>query len=80
MSAAPNPAEVLMGTPTLIVPPATVDTFVATDFPLIIATDFRGIVRYIQPAPDNALVRDGLIDQLAERVTQQWPGLERELR
>ena len=77
ISAAPNPAEVLMGTPTLIVPPTTVDTFVATDFPLIIATDFRGIVRYIQPAPDNALVRDGLIDQLAERILQQWPGLER---
>ena len=77
ISAAPNPAEVLMGTPTLVVPPATIDIFVATDFPLIIVTDFRGIVRYIQPAPDNALVRDGLVDQLADRVTQQWPGLER---
>ena len=80
ISAAPNPAEVLMGTPTLVVPPATIDTFVATDFPLIIVTDFRGIVRYIQPAPDNALVRDGLIDQLADRVTQQWPGLDRDIR
>jgi hypothetical protein len=80
MSAAPNPAEVLMGTPTLIVPPATLDTFVSTDFPLIIVTDFRGIVRYIQPAPDNALVRDGLIDQLADRVTEQWGGLERDVR
>ena len=80
ISAAPNPAEVLMGTPTLVVPPATVDTFVATDFPLIIVTDLRGIVRYIQPAPDNALVRDGLIDQLADRVTQQWAGLERDIR
>jgi hypothetical protein len=80
MSAAPNPAEILMGTPTLIVPPATLDTFVSTDFPLIIVTDFRGIVRYIQPAPDNALVRDGLIDQLADRVTEQWGVLERDVR
>jgi hypothetical protein len=50
-----------------------VNTFGATDFPLIVVTDHRGIVRYIQPAPDNALVHDGLVDQLALRVAEQWP-------
>jgi hypothetical protein len=32
------------------------------------------------PAPYSALVRDGLVAQLADRVTQQWPGLERDIR
>jgi hypothetical protein len=73
MTGGPIPAEVLLGTPTLIVPVETVKTFAATDFPLIIVTDYRGIVRYIQSAPDNALVRNGLIDQLADRVIEQWP-------
>jgi hypothetical protein len=69
----PIPSEILLGTPTLIVPTEMVNTFGATDFPLIVVTDHRGIVRYIQPAPDNALVHDGLVDQLALRVAEQWP-------
>lgn len=72
----PFPSEVLLGTPTLIVPTEMVNTYGATDFPLIIVTDHRGIVRYIQPAPDNALVHDGLVDQLAARVAEQWPPSE----
>jgi hypothetical protein len=51
----------------------TLNTFVATDFPVIVATDHDGIVRYIRPAPDNALVQGGLIDQIAERILDQWP-------
>lgn len=66
-------AEQLVGTPTLIVPNRTVDTFVATDFPLLIVTDGHGIVRYIGIAPNNALVEGGLIYQVAERVLEQWP-------
>jgi hypothetical protein len=73
VSVKPIPAAILMGSPTLIVPPNIIDTFVATDFPLIIATDHDGIVRYIRPAPDNALVKDGLIDQIADRILEQWP-------
>jgi hypothetical protein len=69
----PVPAQLLMGTPTLIVPPAMLDTFVATDFPLIIATDYEGVVRYIQIAPDNALVPGGLAEQIVDRITEQWP-------
>jgi thiol-disulfide isomerase/thioredoxin len=69
----PVPAQLLVGTPTLIVRPQTLDTFVATDFPLIIATDYEGIVRYIQIAPDNALVAGGLAEQIVDRITEQWP-------
>jgi hypothetical protein len=73
LSAKPIPAQLLMGTPTLIVPPETLNTFVATDFPLLIATDDKGIVRYIQTAPDNALVPGGLAEQIADRIMEQWP-------
>lgn len=73
VSVRPIPSELLLSTPTLIVPAGTLNTFVATDFPLIIATDLDGIVRYIRPAPDNALVPGGLIEQIAERILEQWP-------
>jgi hypothetical protein len=73
LSVRPIPAVLLLNTPTLIVPTETLDTFVASDFPLIIATDHDGIVRYIRPAPDNALVEGGLIDQIADRILEQWP-------
>jgi thiol-disulfide isomerase/thioredoxin len=73
LSAKPIPAELLLGTPTLIVPPETVNTFVGTDFPLLIATDHQGIVRYIQIAPQNALVPGGLAEQIADRIMYQWP-------
>jgi hypothetical protein len=73
VSVKPIPAAILIGTPTLIVPMEILDTFVATDFPLIIATDHDGIVRYIRPAPDNAVVAGGLVDQIADRIMEQWP-------
>ena len=69
----PVPSELLLGTPTLIVHTETLNTFVANDVPLIVATDHSGIVRYLRPAPDNALVQGGLIDQIAARILEQWP-------
>jgi hypothetical protein len=69
----PMASELLLGTPTLIVPTETLNTFVANDVPLIVATDHEGLVRYIRPAPDNALVQGGLIDQIAARILYQWP-------
>jgi len=69
----PTPAELLAGTPTLIVPSETVDTFVATDYPLLIGTDHDGIVRAIIVAPDTALVPGGLVEQLAEHILSHWP-------
>jgi thiol-disulfide isomerase/thioredoxin len=73
----PSAAELLAGTPTVIVPVGTMDTFVATDFPLLIVTDGQGIVRYLGTLPENGLVDGGLLDQVAERVMEQWPSSER---
>jgi len=67
------PAELLAGTPTLIVPSDTVNAFVATDYPLVIATDHDGIVRAIVVAPDNALVMGGMVEQLAQHIVSHWP-------
>ena len=69
----PTAAELLAGTPTLVVPNQTLTSFVATDFPLIVVADHSGIVRSIQVAPENALVADSLIDQIVDRVIEQWP-------
>jgi len=66
-------AMFLAGSPTIVVPNETLNTFVATDFPLIIVTDHNGIVRDIQLAPDNALVPGGLIDQVVYHVIDHWP-------
>ena len=42
-------AAALLHTPTLAVPPATLQQFEATDFPFLIITDHAGIVRYAAP-------------------------------
>jgi hypothetical protein len=69
----PTAAEYLIGTPTLVVPNETLNAFVATDFPLILVTDHRGIVRAIQIAPQNALAPNGLVDLIVSHVLDQWP-------
>ena len=66
-------AEQLHGTPTLIVPPATINQFAATDFPLLIATDPKGIIRFIQPASETALNPGDFLDQIIMHITKQWP-------
>jgi hypothetical protein len=66
-------AEQLRGTPTLLVPPATLAQFAATDFPLLIATDPKGIIRFIQPAGENALNPGDFLDQIIAHITKQWP-------
>ena len=47
--------------------------FAATDFPLLIATDSKGIVRFIQPAPEDALDSGGFLDQVTAHIAAQWP-------
>ena len=66
-------AEQLRGTPTLIVPPATLAQFAATDFPLLIAVDPQGVIRFIQPAGENALNPGDFLDQIVMHITKQWP-------
>jgi hypothetical protein len=66
-------AEQLRGTPTLIVPPATISQFGATDFPLLIATDSKGTIRFIQPAGETALNPGDFLDQITMHIAKQWP-------
>jgi hypothetical protein len=68
-----TPAEQLRGTPTLIVPSQTLAQFAATDFPLLIATDPKGIIRFIQPANETALNPGDFLDQITAHIVQQWP-------
>ncbi len=69
----PTAVEYLSGTSTLVVPSPTINTFVATDFPLIVVADYRGIVRAIQTAPQNALRQGYLVDEIADHVLKFWP-------
>lgn len=66
-------ADQLRGTPTLIVPLETLTQFAAADFPLLIATDSKGIIRFIQPAGENALNQGDFLDQIAAQIAKQWP-------
>ena len=68
-----TPDSRLEGTPTIVVPKETLDSFAATDFPLVIATDHSGIVRWIQPAQDDALEPGGDIDQIIQHILATWP-------
>jgi hypothetical protein len=67
------PDSLLAGTPTLVVPNGTLETFAATDFPLIVAGDHNGIIRAIQLAPDDALAPGGDIDQIVHHILVTWP-------
>jgi len=69
----PTAAALLVGTPTFVVPSQTLNSFVATDFPLIVVVDHNGIIRSIQVAPDNAMVPGGVVDQIVDHVANQWP-------
>jgi hypothetical protein len=66
-------ADLLRHTPTLIVPPDTLTQFAATNYPLLIATDSKGIVRFIQPAPETALNPGDFLDQVTAHIVTQWP-------
>ena len=66
-------ANLLRETPTIVVGPALLDQFAATDVPLLILTDPQGIVRVVQPVDQDALTRGGTIDSAIARVGAQWP-------
>jgi hypothetical protein len=66
-------AEQLRGTPTLVVTSQTLSQFAATDFPLLIAVDPKGMIRFIQPAGENALNPGDFVDQIAAHIEKQWP-------
>jgi hypothetical protein len=68
-----TPDELLLGSPTIVVPNETLDAFAATDFPLIVATDSSGLIRVVQLAPENALDPDGDVDQIVQHILATWP-------
>jgi hypothetical protein len=55
------------------VPAQTLEQFAATDFPLLIATDSKWIIRFLQPAPEDALEPGGFLDQVTAHIAAQWP-------
>ena len=70
----PTAAELLHGTPTLVVAPdLPLSLFAAMDFPLLLVTDYEGRIRFAQVAPDNAFVPGSLVDQLVVRIAELWP-------
>jgi hypothetical protein len=69
-------AELLHHTPTLIVPVGTLQQFAASSFPLLIATDSRGIIRFIQAAPETALNPGDFLDQVTAHIAAQWPRIQ----
>jgi hypothetical protein len=68
-----TPDARLEGTPTVIVPMETLDAFAAVDFPLIVATDHNGVVRFVQVAQEDALTPGGEIDQIVMHIADTWP-------
>jgi hypothetical protein len=58
----------LLGTPTLLVAPGTVQGFGATDFPFAVVTDGAGKVRYAGAVPANAFEANGFMEVLVGRV------------
>jgi hypothetical protein len=48
--------------------------FDAVDVPLLIITDSRGVVRYIEAVDENALLPGGLVDSAIALVGKRWPG------
>ncbi len=69
----PTIEQRLRHTPTLVVPETTVRTFYAEGFPFLIATDSKGIVRFMQQAPENALVEGSFVDQVTAQIVRRWP-------
>ena len=66
-------ANQLRETPTIVVEPALLDQFAATDVPLLILTDAQGIVRVVQAVSEDAIEPSGTIDSAIARVGAQWP-------
>ena len=66
-------ANQLRETPTIVVEPALLDQFAATDVPLLILTDAQGVVRVVQPVGEDAIAPGSTIDSAIARVGAQWP-------
>ncbi len=68
-----SPSELLLHNPVLVVPPETLKTFGADDFPFLIVVDHAGIVRFAEAAREPVLDEGGFLDWVAPHVAQTWP-------
>ncbi len=66
-------AATLRGTPTFTVPPTILDTFNATDLPLLIFTDSHGIVRLFDIGNESALQPGDTVDSAVALIGTNWP-------
>ena len=70
----PTAADLLRGTPTLVVASSLpITAFATTDFPLLVIADHDGRIRFADTAPENAFIPGSLVDQLITRVVELWP-------
>ncbi len=63
----------LQGTSSLVVPAETAQTFGAQDFPLAIAVDGTGTIRFIGTIPPTAFNGDGYIEKVIQRMAASGP-------
>ena len=68
-----SPSELMLHTPILVVPPETLATFAAADYPFLIVVDHSGVVRFAAPAPESVLQPGVFLDRVVEHVAEQWP-------
>jgi hypothetical protein len=68
----PTPREILAETPTVVVSPAVLTQFAASDFPFLILADAQGIIRVIQPVAEDVLQQGGTLDSAIAVVAANW--------
>lgn len=68
-----TPSDLLLHTPVLVVPPETLKTFGADDFPFLIVVDHSGVVRFAAVATEPVLEEGGFVDWVAPHVAHTWP-------
>jgi hypothetical protein len=68
-----TPDSTLEGTQTIVVPNETLDSFAATDFPLLIVTDRNGIIRWMQRASETAFSPGGDVQEVVKHILATWP-------
>jgi hypothetical protein len=70
---AADAANYLRGTSTVLVDPSFLNQFGVDDFPFLIVTDSQGIIRVLEPVPDDALNPGGVIDAAIAHIGALWP-------
>jgi hypothetical protein len=70
---AADAANYLRGTSTILVDASFLNQFGVNDVPFLIVTDTQGIIRVLQPVPDDAMNPGGVIDAAIAHVGALWP-------